>query len=324
MARALTSDQVSRIVERATLAPSIHNSQPWHFEWEKSSLDVYVDADRQLAAIDPTGRQMHLSVGAAVEFAAIAMRAEGYEVDVAMLPELTKGSLVARVTAGRELAIDAVTRSLVQAMSRRATQRAAFEPRPVPPGAVAQMRDLQVARGCWVSVLPPEQRAELAAALSRAESNEMLDAAYRAELAAWRRHEPGAVDGIPDEALPASDGAVSAVPIRHFDADQPKTRFAEPPEVDDPTVLVIGTDLDDRGAWLDAGRLTGRLLLVATGLGLAASPLTQSLDQVLDRQRLRHQLGFLGFPQMVLRVGYGQATGTTPRRPVEDVLTVRD
>ena len=323
MARALTHDQVTRIVERATLAPSIHNSQPWSFDWVGSSLEVHADPTRQLHAADRAGRQLAISVGAAVEFTALAMRAEGYEVEVVMQPDPNDAHLAARVTAGRELAVDSITRSLVQAMPRRSTQRDAFEARPLPPGVLKQLRDLTVPRGSWISVLAPEQRAGLSAALRRAEANELLDPEYRAELVAWRRHDPDAVDGIPDHVLPSDDSAVSAIPIRSFDPDQPKRPTADAPVVDDPTVVVIGTDLDDRGAWLDAGRVMGRLLLVATGMGLAASPLTQSLDQVLDRQRLRHQLGFLGHPQMILRLGYGKPTSATPRRPVDEVLRVR-
>jgi hypothetical protein len=186
-----------------------------------------------------------------------------------------------------------------------------------------QLRDLTTPRGCWVTVLAADQRAELSAALTRAEANEQLDPAYRAELAAWRRHDSSAPDGIPDTALPSAADAVSAIPIRSFNPESVSAPPPDVPRVDDPSIVVIGTDLDDRGAWLEAGRVTARLLLVATELELAASPLTQSLDQVLDRQRLRHQLGLLGFPQMLLRVGYGQAEPTTARRPVDEVLTLK-
>jgi hypothetical protein len=88
----------------------------------------------------------------------------------------------------------------------------------------------------------------------------------------------------------------------------------------------MGTESDDRYAWLLAGRALGRVLLHATTAGLAASPLTQALDWPATRQQLRSRLHLVGHPQMMLRLGYppaGQPPVTSGRRPVADVLRVR-
>ncbi len=90
-----------------------------------------------------------------------------------------------------------------------------------------------------------------------------------------------------------------------------------------PTVVLLGTDGDDRCSWLQAGRALGRLLLVATSAGVAASPLTQALDRPATRTRLRSWLSLVGHPQMLLRMGYPPETATgavSGRRPVADVL----
>ena len=44
-----------RAVERASLAPSVHNTQPWHFVVRSEVLELRGDSDRQLRALDPTG-----------------------------------------------------------------------------------------------------------------------------------------------------------------------------------------------------------------------------------------------------------------------------
>ena len=90
-----------------------------------------------------------------------------------------------------------------------------------------------------------------------------------------------------------------------------------------PTVVLLGTDDDDRHAWLVAGRALGRVLLLATAAGVAASPLTQALDWPATRTRLSSRLSLVGHPQMLLRMGYpperrrGAISG---RRPVDEVL----
>jgi hypothetical protein len=87
----------------------------------------------------------------------------------------------------------------------------------------------------------------------------------------------------------------------------------------------MGTDGDDRQAWVQAGRALGRVLLVATAAGVAASPLTQALDWPATRSRLSSRLSLVGHPQMLLRMGYpreGAAAAVSGRRPVDEVLTV--
>ena len=92
--------------------------------------------------------------------------------------------------------------------------------------------------------------------------------------------------------------------------------------------MVLGTDDDGSAAWLAAGQALGRLLLTATVHGLVASPMTQALEMPDTRSRLAAELGLVGHPQMVLRVGRAPEGSTTTgghanRRPVEDVLELR-
>ena len=55
-----------RAAEQALLAPSVHNTQPWRMVIRPDVLELYADRDRQLAALDPTGRQLLVSCGCAL------------------------------------------------------------------------------------------------------------------------------------------------------------------------------------------------------------------------------------------------------------------
>jgi hypothetical protein len=148
------------------------------------------------------------------------------------------------------------------------------------------------------------------------------------------RTDPGAVDGVPADAVPAGDprGRPSNWLIRDFvvggreqsdflpagDADAP------PPEVERPAVVLMGTDEDDRDDWLQAGRALARVLLRATVEGVAASPLTQALDWPATRTQMQSRLSLVGHPQTLLRMGYPPDTtgaAVSGRRPVSDVLS---
>lgn len=82
---------------------------------------------------------------------------------------------------------------------------------------------------------------------------------------------------------------------------------------------MLSTDGDARLDWLRAGQALQRVLLTATWLGLATTPISQPVEVPAVRRMLA------GPPpgasvQMVLRVGYGRYAGRTPRRPLSQVL----
>ena len=75
-----------KAVQRASWAPSVHNTQPWHFVVRPDVLELYGDSDRQLGALDPTGRQMVISCGCALFNARVGLAAERV-VQVERLPD---------------------------------------------------------------------------------------------------------------------------------------------------------------------------------------------------------------------------------------------
>jgi nitroreductase len=324
--------QWTEIVTAATRAPSIHNTQPWLFASSRDRLEVFTDPERALAVLDPSGRQRVISCGVAVEFAAVAARADGHDVVVEQLPDPGNPDHLAtlRVTAQSEPT--EADRTRAAAIEHRHTQRGAFLPRAVPAELVDRLQAEAGEFGVWLKhISTSEEEVATVFLIARAEEIEQGEPAYRAELETWLRTDPASVDGVPVEAVPGADPATrpSNWLIRDFvvgsrpehPAPQSVDTDAPPPPVERPTVLLLGTENDDRGAWLDAGRALGRLLLSCTDAGLAASPLTQALDLAVTRGQLRSRLSLVGHPQMLLRLGYPASPGTASgRRPVEEVL----
>src|SRR5262245_1870724 len=99
----------------ATAAPSIHNTQPWRFDVHGEQIDVYADRLRQLDVLDPTGREMIISVGAAVLNLRVAVLAHGRMPIFRPFPELGRPDLVARVTVGPPEAAPYIARQLAWA-----------------------------------------------------------------------------------------------------------------------------------------------------------------------------------------------------------------
>lgn len=77
---------------------------------------------------------------------------------------------------------------------------------------------------------------------------------------------------------------------------------------------------DDSRAWLGSGQALARILLTATAAGLSASFLNQPIQLPSHRPLVAEAIGRSGYPQQLLRLGYGPPVTPTPRRPLEDVL----
>ncbi len=82
----------------------------------------------------------------------------------------------------------------------------------------------------------------------------------------------------------------------------------------------MGTGGDATPDWLAAGQALAKVLLRARAEGVWASFLNQPIEVPELRPRLRNAIGMQGFPQLLLRMGYGSEARPTPRRPTEDVL----
>src|SRR5581483_6595735 len=80
------------------------------------------------------------------------------------------------------------------------------------------------------------------------------------------------------------------------------------------------TNADDVESWLAAGQAMEAVLLSATAEGLSTSFFNQPMEVPLLRQQLLHVLNRAGWPQVLLRIGYGGEVRATPRRPLTEVV----
>jgi nitroreductase len=320
---------VRDIVEQAARAPSIHNTQPWRFVAHGDVLELWTDPTRGLAVLDPSGRARHLSCGAALLHARVAAAGAGLAATVTLLPDPDNSDHLADLHLV-EAEPPPEDRELVGAIAARRTTRAPFSEEQLPRDVVSALRHAAELEGCWLRIVDDRaDAAGVAVLLARADDMQAADPAYREELRRWTGKTGGDTEGVPDSAVPSRPPSSrgSNYRLRDFVADrddQPVTDGSdEPPPVERPLIAVLGTSDDDVEAWLAAGQGVGRLLLAAAAHGVTASPMTQPLEVPDTRQRLVKQLGVVGHPQMILRLGYAAEAPTpaTPRRPVADILT---
>ena len=70
----------------AGCAPSLHNTQPWRFTVGRDAIELHADSGRRLR-VDPDGREIVISCGAALFGLRLAVRSLGRQPVVELLPE---------------------------------------------------------------------------------------------------------------------------------------------------------------------------------------------------------------------------------------------
>jgi nitroreductase len=306
------------LVAAATLAPSMHNTQPWRFRYEPASqtIELYADPDRMLRFGDPDGRAAHIACGAALLNLRLAAIVAGRQPVLRLIPDATRRLLLAtvRLAGPAEARPDEI--DLHAVIPERHTNRLPFSGRPVPPGILAGLTEAAGLEGAVLHLPGDQETARLLRLAREAERDLLAQPGYRAELARWAGGDRDR-DGIPDTALAPHDPA-GAAPVRDFAPDRPgPVRYAW--FEDQPQLAVLCTPSSSRPDWLRAGQALQRVLLTATLRGIAASPLTQPLETA-DAWLVRDPQSGFEYPQMILRVGYGLPVPRTPRRPVSELL----
>jgi hypothetical protein len=329
-----------RLVRAAILAVNAHNSQPWQFSVSSRRIDVFDDRSRSLGTIDPYRREMHLSLGAAVENLALAARAAGLTPDVAVGP-----------IGGDETHLAAVelrsgtpdVSELYRAIPRRHTDRAAYvKDRRLPAEVASSMQalvDRQHVRIVWL--LTPGQMTEFADLTVAATEAFVADTQQSADDYAWYR-------GTWSELQKHKDGVTvdaAGLPplLRSIGKLTPASReqngeywLSGTKDRQLPTAaafgIVVVRDAASPAQRVEAGRIYQRLHLWATAHDLAMQPLNQSVERAEREQSttgpgemsrgLARLVGDAGWqPVMPFRIGYPTAAAlASPRRPVEDVM----
>jgi nitroreductase len=314
----LDQQALTRCVRAAILAPSLHNSQPWRFRITDDGVEMFADRARRLEVLDPSGRELLISVGAALFTLRVAIRREGRIPAVTLLPDPARPDLIATVRPGEAAEPSAALLGLAGAITRRHTNRRPFQPFVVPADVVEELQTAAEHEGAALHVANHAVRTMVAGLGRVAEERLRASGGYHAELERWTRPVAGRRDGIPPTAFGPWD-ALERLPVRDFGLVHPQPwQHAEQFEPY-PTIAVLTTTGDEPADWVRAGQALQRVLLTATRRHLATTPISQPVEIPAIREQLSDVRGGR-WAQMVIRLGYGVPAAATPRRPLADIL----
>ena len=317
-------ESVQTVLSLASRAPSVHNTQPWHWRVGSNSLHLYAERDLHLPSTDPDGRDLILSCGIALHHCVVALAALGWQAKIHRLPNLDEPEHLAAVEVYRRPPSE-VDITLAAAIPQRRTDRRHYSSRRVPADHIALMGARAARAGVMLRQI--ESLPRLQNIVAQAVWQHSTDRDYMVELTTWSGRY-ASLAGVPARNTPEPDTAASVAP-RLFAGPA----LAQPPDTesvdDNAVVLALGTKDDSMLARLRAGEATSLVLLSATALGLASCPVTEPLEITETRDAVQIEVfGISGFPQMLLRIGWAPVNADqlppTPRRPLNDIVEYLD
>jgi hypothetical protein len=317
----IPAGQVDYLIATAARAPSVHNTQPWRFRAGPDAIELYADQRRKLR-VDPVGREMLISCGAALFGLRLAVRSLGYVPMVELLPDPAQLRLLARVRMYPGEPMTGRERQLLTALPHRHTHRGPFAAEPLPAGLLAGLQHDALAEGATLALVDPALAYQrLADIVGAAAHRQDLDPAAQADMRRWSRATAApARDGVPARAFPAKAGPQPGrLPQRDFDLGRDLGLLGDggPPPAATAVLLTPG---DGRADWLRAGQALHRLLAHAASEWVFASLYSQPLEAAAIRAVIRDRLALPGAPQMLLQLGVAHTAQATARRPASDLI----
>ena len=176
------SKKINEILRFATLAANGHNTQPWQFRVQDTTIEIHPDTSRRLSVVDPHDREHWISLGCALENLVIAAGASGYASEVIYPDEKRKFIIV-------ELKSDAIINNvLFDAIPVRQSTRSEYSGEVVPPDLLTQVHATVTESG--VELLFIEGKNEIETALEYVNEGNLkqyADEAFLEELIQWLR-----------------------------------------------------------------------------------------------------------------------------------------
>ncbi len=325
-ARELSEMVIRALVRDATAAPSMHNAQPWRFQYSRRHRVFHLRADLRgsLPHSDPELRALHIGCGAALMNLRVAVAHEGWQAVTRLLPQPADPMVLASVTLTDRLGNDDDPADLYPAVHTRHTSRQPFAEKAIPEPVRRALGD--AARRERVSLDFPSgwHLQSVLELILEAEARNLTDADSATDLARFTRSAEdtrAATEGVPEYAFgPRRRGGKA--PMRDFAGGKTIPGREAVDFETSPQLALLSTAQDRPEDWLRSGMALERVLLLATLEGLATSFVTQALEWHELRWPLRDPTSGMAYVQMVLRLGYGRPGTRTPRRPVAEVLDV--
>lgn len=310
------------MVEQAIKAPSGHNTQPWLFKINESSIEIRPNLDKSLHVVDFDNRELFISLGCATENLCIAASCKGYE------------SAVSTDAAG-VITVDLIKQDsvkvdpLFEQITVRQTNRSVYNGDTIPESTISILEsiDFEPNINMYFYKNGTPDFDTIANYVFRGNTIQMRDKAFKEELRKWmrynKRHQDETNDGLSYAVFGAPNLPMFIVkPIMSKAVNEKSQNKGDKKKIESSSHFVLFTTQNNTiEDWINLGRSLERFLLKSTGLGIIHAYLNQPNE---IRELSGEMANTLGIPDehtaILLRVGYGEKMPYSKRKDIDEVI----
>lgn len=309
-------------VEQAIKAPSGHNTQPWLFQIKENSIVILPNFSRELSVVDPTHRELFISLGCAAQNLCIAARQKHY---LSTFQISEKGVISVNLVKAEGECTD----TLFEQIARRQTNRSVYKREEVSEAVLQPI--LHRSESDSVHLYAWRKNSvefeKLRGLIYTGNVYQMTDPLFKNELKTWirfnKKQSESKLDGLSYATFNAPNlPAFISKSIMNSFMNAKKQNKSDMKKVNSSSHLVLITTKDNtiRG-WVKTGMSLERFLLETTGAGIAVSYMNQpcEIKELSDEIRSSFKIEN-AYPMLLLRIGYADPAPYSKRRPVNDVL----
>lgn len=320
------SEQLGFLVRFAVLAPSGHNSQPWRFRVLENAIEVMADLTRALPASDTNNRQLHISIGCAIENLLLAADYYGFTHEISYFPEGIASAPAARIVLKKiRTEVASGGDHLIFAIPRRHTNRNPYTTQMPKNLFLQKIKEWETSDIEVHLVSDQSQKEKIADIVSEALIMAMDYKKFRKELSQYLKSNItrsslgmlGSGFGIPTPLSLIAPFLIKFVNVNRLSRKKDEALL----KLHTPLYGIIATKEDTQESWLKSGQLYERIALEAERQHINTHPLAAAIQTGEYDKRLQNIIQISFHPQVFFRMGYSKTpSGCSPRLQAKDVL----
>jgi len=313
------------LIRAAVQAPSGHNSQPWKFCIDSSSIEVVPDFTKALPVVDASHRELYISLGCAVENLCMAAKEKAYHPTPSIIQK-DDTTYSIRV----ELTEEQVQKDpLFRAIDTRQTNRSEYNRRMIDPDTIAMIQEMTTQGGTKFYMYPRKSDTynTLSEYIYRGNAIQMQDKAFKKELLRWIRFNKKQIqktkDGLTHEVMgtPATPVFLGKMIVGMFLKPQAQNKTDRKKLESSSHLVLFTTKNNTPREWIALGRTLERFLLKTTSLGIANAYMNPPCEvKALAEEIRKSYTENQEYPALLLRIGYADTMPYAPRKEMEKVI----
>lgn len=310
------------MVEQAVKAPSGHNTQPWLFKINESSIEIHPNLDKALPIVDFDNRELFITLGCAAENLCIAASCKGYQ---SVVSTNESGVITINLIEQNTIQSD----PLFKQIAIRQTNRSVYNSKIISEDTINVLKsiDTETDVNLYFYRKGTQEFDSITNYVLRGNTEQMQDKTFKKELRGWMRfnkkHQNRTNDGLSYAVFGAPNLPMFIIkPIMSNAVNEKSQNKGDKKKIESSSHFVMFTTQNNTiEEWTNLGRILERFLLKSTELGIIHAYMNQPNE---IRGLSKEMAKTLNIPNehttILLRIGYGEKMPYSKRKDVNEVI----